>query len=89
MILTWEIERMPGGTTFHYLRGFSPNHYICVQRCVPGDYSITAQHDDDCAGGEIETEPTLAKAKKVAERKALDGTWKNLTLEAYEKGQAQ
>lgn len=54
--------------------------FVFVYITEAGDYAISAMREGDAAGGEVEYEPNLTKAKKYAENLIKSGTYKNYFL---------
>jgi hypothetical protein len=65
----------------HLLDTGEEGYSLKVEKSTGGDYFVTAMHEDDIAGGEVDYEDNLIKAKKLAEKYLTDGTWRDLLLE--------
>lgn len=65
----------------HFLATGTDGYTVKVEKTRGGDYSVTAFHEDDPAGGEVDYRDTLSLAKKRAEEMVADGTWAQYTLD--------
>jgi len=54
--------------------------FVFVYKTAGGDYAISAMREGDMAGGDVEYEPTLAKAKKYGETLIASGGYKEMFL---------
>jgi hypothetical protein len=75
--MTWEFDRDTGEHFLHF-----DGKYMAVYKTPSGDYAITCRTEGDPCGGDVDYEPTLAKAKANAERRAESGTWLELAFAA-------
>lgn len=74
---TWQKHRDEGGF-FHTLETGEEGYFVKVEKTRGGDYLITAMHEDDPAGGEVEFRDALLEAKRYAESIVSSGEWKEL-----------
>jgi hypothetical protein len=63
----------------HLLDTGVAGYSVKVEKSHGGDYFVTALHEHDPAGGEVDYAPTLAAAKRRAETVLADGSWTDLT----------
>ena len=56
--------------------------FVFCYKSAAGDYVISAMREGDIAGGEVEYEESLPKAKKFAERIAGDGSYTQYLMSA-------
>ncbi|MGN6701468.1 MAG: hypothetical protein ACTHKB_00715 [Burkholderiaceae bacterium] len=76
----WQLERDNIGF-IHRLPTGTLGYFVKVEKTVAGDYSVTATHIDDPAGGELEYLPNLTQAKRRAEELVASGEWVSFTLD--------
>lgn len=65
----------------HFLDTGVDAYSIRVEKSRGGDYTVTAFHADDAAGGDVEYRGDLTAAKKYAEEVLENGTWVELTMD--------
>lgn len=71
---TWQFDRETGE---HFL-SIDGDLSMKVGKSAGGDYFITCHSDSAGFGGEVDYEDSLAKAKKNAERRIVDGSYVEL-----------
>jgi hypothetical protein len=81
--MQWRKERDEGGFV-HYLPTGVEDYVMKVEKSAGGDYYLTAYREGDPAGGEVEYEDTLEKAKRRAEELVQSGEWVDLAVDEDE-----
>ena len=76
--LNWEYERESGWHTKAI--PLEDDAFVFVYKTVAGDYAVSAMREGDIAGGDVEFEPSLAKAKRLAEGLISSGAYVDMFL---------
>ena len=74
----WEFHREMGWHTKTIPQ--EDDAYVFVYKTAGGDYAISDMREGDIAGGDVEYEPTLAKAKKFGDHLITSGGYKEMFL---------
>ncbi len=83
MSTTWDYDREMAWHT----RPVSPGSdvFVFVYKTPAGDYAVSAMTEGDASGGQVEYEPTLQKAKRLADDLCTSGAYVNYLVDQPQK----